>query len=85
MSIVNDVFVNHIVPVQDSPSNLQIQMWILVTIVDGQQVWEPAMVGRSMMFKGTERYLGVDQSSGKPYWYSASSYNKYLRSIRQTT
>ncbi len=84
MSAVNDVFVNRVVPLQDSTSNLQIQMWMLIAIVDGQQVWEPAIVGKPMVFNGTERYLGVDQSSGKPYWYSALSYRNYLRSIRQT-
>lgn len=82
---INDIFVNRVVPSQDSTLNQQIQVWILIANAEGQHVWEPAMVGRPMVFRGTERYLGVDQSSGKPYWYSLATFNKYLRGIRQST
>jgi len=82
----SDLFIHRTVQ-SDTDQSRHVQIWMLTSTVhrnesshDGndQCTWEPAAIGDSMFFSGVERFLGVDLTTGRPYWYSADTFNRWV-------
>lgn len=81
-----DLFIHRTVQ-SDAGQGQRLQIWMLTPYIhpnglsydgNGQNTWEPAAIGASRFFGGVERFLKMDFNTGRPYWYSADSFERWI-------
>ena len=75
----SDLFVHRVIS-DDVAYDRRLQIWMLTQCASEElpkTIWEPVAIGTSRFFSGTERRLGVDPSTGRPYWYLVESFARY--------
>ncbi len=77
-----DLFVHLITLAATSQHQFPAQMWMLMSLRpvsqdNVQAKWKEVIVGVPRIFNGMKCFLGVNLTTGHPYWYSVQFYANY--------